>query len=334
MSSRICYLAAAAAITRGLSTPLPHLTPPTTLRDECERASPASGSEYQQNLRKKSLTFNSSQQLDVNLNLLATPPRISSVLILGGSSGVGASAIQLLRLALGNSATILSTNSPAHNKRLISLGATACFDRYLPAGKLVEAIQKASPGGEGVDAILDAVAVMAMTDRGDMADMADKTDMTMTDMPDKNKDKDAGKEKENTHALFEVLKNDGRKLYTHVFTGREVQGIPEGVRCTKVFAHMMLRDLQGRDFQRDMESGNGVGGGREGGEGGITSGGYKGIHVVEGMDAMANLADLAEEGKFKLPLEVEVVGKGLEDVSGGLDRLKKGVSGVKLVVAL
>ena len=326
MSSRICYLAAAAAITRGLSTPLPHLTPPTTLRDECERASPASGSEYQQNLRKKSLTFNSSQQLDVNLNLLATPPRISSVLILGGSSGVGASAIQLLRLALGNSATILSTNSPAHNKRLVSLGVTACFDRYLPAGKLVEAIQKASPGGEGVDAILDAVAVMAAS--------TDGAYKTTTDMHDKNKDNEKEKEKESPHALFEVLKNDGRKLYTHVFTGREVQGIPEGVRCTKVFAHMMLRDLQGRDFQRDMESGNGVGGGREGGEGGITSGGYKGIHVVEGMDAMANLADLAEEGKFKLPLEVEVVGKGLEDVSGGLDRLKKGVSGVKLVVAL
>lgn len=190
----------------------------------------------------------------------------------------------------------------------------------------MEAIQKASPGGEGVDAILDAVAVMAAS--------TDGAYKTTTDMHDKNKDNEKEKEKESPHALFEVLKNDGRKLYTHVFTGREVQGIPEGVRCTKVFAHMMLRDLQGRDFQRDMESGNGVGGGREGGEGGITSGGYKGIHVVEGMDAMANLADLAEEGKFKLPLEVEVVGKGLEDVSGGLDRLKKGVSGVKLVVAL
>ncbi|KAK0622799.1 chaperonin 10-like protein [Immersiella caudata] len=252
-SAPICYLTAAAAITKGLNTPLPHLQPrkPLTRED--------SSSEYLQerHLRSKSLGG-----LALALANPPPPPPLNSILIIGGSSGVGASAIQLLRLTLPG-ATIISTNSPAHNKHLASLGASVCVDRNLAMPKLLAAIKAASPAQRGVDAILDAVA-------------------------------GAGEDS----SLFSVLNKGGPNLYTNVFTGKEVNA-PEGVKATKVFAHMMF----------------------------VTP-------DPDGAPAMARLADLVDEGKYKLPLEIEVVGTGLEEIGGGLEKLKKGVSGSKLVVAL
>lgn len=80
------------------------------------------------------------------------PPQ--SILVLGGSSNVGGAAIQLLRIA-HPSATILTTSSTAHHAHLKYLGATHCFDRAAQGD--VSALKAKTPGGAGLDAIVDAV---------------------------------------------------------------------------------------------------------------------------------------------------------------------------------
>jgi hypothetical protein len=52
------------------------------------------------------------------------------------------------------------------------------------------------------------------------------------------------------------------------------------------------------------------------------------------MTAMSGLASLIESGKYKLPVKVEVIGKGFDTIEQGLDKLMKGVSGTKYVVSL
>lgn len=79
---------------------------------------------------------------------------LKTILVLGGSSAVGAAAIQLLRLALPT-ATILTTSSKQHHAHLISLGATQCFER---SAQDTPSIIQAAILNSGVDAILDAVA--------------------------------------------------------------------------------------------------------------------------------------------------------------------------------
>jgi NADPH:quinone reductase-like Zn-dependent oxidoreductase len=185
-------------------------------------------------------------------------PRLNSILVLGGSSGVGASAVQLLRAALPH-ATILATNSPKHNAHVMNIGATECIDRNEP--DIVASIKSASPAGQGVDAILDAVAGAVENPR-----------------------------------LFETLRHDGPRLYSQVFTGARV-AIPEGVSAQTVFGRMTFQ-------------------------------------VQGGISAMDKLVDLVDMGQFKLPLRVVVVGKGLESIGSGIEVLKAGVSGTKLVVSL
>ncbi|KAJ9143082.1 GroES-like protein [Pleurostoma richardsiae] len=119
-----------------------------------------------------------------------------SILVLGGSSAIGANSIQLLRLALP-SASIIATSSPAHHERLMSLGATKCLDRA--AQKDAAAIKAVTPGAAGVDAILDAVAAAS-----------------------------------SDPAVFDALKTDGPKLYGGPVTGQNVS-IPDGIQGTSVF---------------------------------------------------------------------------------------------------
>lgn len=183
---------------------------------------------------------------------------LRSILVLGGSSGVGAAAIQLLRLALP-SATILTTSSEKHNTHLVSLGATKCFERS--AQENTSAIKAATPGGFGVDAILDAVTAAA-----------------------------------SQPTVFTALNPTGAKVYSQVVTGQDVE-VPGGINSTAVFGRQIF--------------------------------GAKG-----GMTAMPGLANLVQSGKYKLPIKVEVVGKGFETIERGLDKLMKGVSGTKYVVSL
>ncbi|KAM7211528.1 hypothetical protein V8F06_013078, partial [Rhypophila decipiens] len=76
----------------------------------------------------------------------------SSVLILGGSSALGASTIQLLRFALPT-CKILTTSPPKHHGHLTTvLDADGALDRN--SSSLVADVRSATAGGKGVDAIL------------------------------------------------------------------------------------------------------------------------------------------------------------------------------------
>ncbi|KAH8669066.1 chaperonin 10-like protein [Xylariales sp. PMI_506] len=116
----------------------------------------------------------------------------SSVLILGGSSALGAATIQLLRLAVP-SCKIFTTSSPKHHGHLVdSLGVDVAFDRS--SATLVEDIKAAAPGASGVDAIVDAVGA-GSTERH----------------------------------IFDVLSPEGPKRYAQVWTGDDEITAPEGV---------------------------------------------------------------------------------------------------------
>ena len=181
----------------------------------------------------------------------------SSILVCGGSSSVGAMAVQLLRLALPK-AQIFTTASKQHHHTAKNLGADQVFDHSSPS--LVEEVKKASSSGEGVEAILDAVNGVAVNP-----------------------------------SLFEVL--TGPKAFAEVVTGRNVEKAPDGVKHSPVF--------------------------------GATVYGQPG-----GSNLFAALERLLADGKLKLPTAVKVVGHGLESISRGLDELRAGVSGTKLVVSL
>lgn len=74
--------------------------------------------------------------------------------VLGGSSAVGAAVIQLLHLTLP-SAVIIATSSSKHHAHLKALGAAAAVD--YKSLQVAREIMDNSPGGRGVDAIVDLV---------------------------------------------------------------------------------------------------------------------------------------------------------------------------------
>ncbi|OJJ95322.1 hypothetical protein ASPACDRAFT_36764 [Aspergillus aculeatus ATCC 16872] len=92
------------------------------------------------------------------------------------------------------------------------------------------------------------------------------------------------------------LNPDGPKVYAHVVTGTAVD-VPEGVQSVPVNARQIFE-------------------------------------VKGGAVAMPRLGELLAGGKYKIPVRVEIIGKGWEAVARGLDRLGRGVSGTKLVVSL
>jgi len=182
----------------------------------------------------------------------------NSILVLGGSSSVGASTVELLRLSLP-SATIIATSSPAHNERLKGLGATVVLD--YKTSTLVTDIKAATPSGRGVDAIIDAVAGAASE-------------------PD----------------IFDAFSKGGPKKYAEVATGAQIQP-PIGVNKDLVF---------GRNLY-------------------ITPGGEGSLNA---------LGPLIADGKFTIPLPIKIVGTGFDAIAKGLEQLKAGVSGTKLVVTI
>ncbi|KAI9833953.1 MAG: hypothetical protein M1819_003462 [Sarea resinae] len=181
----------------------------------------------------------------------------SSVLVLGGSSGTGAAAIQLLRKAYP-SLPILATSSVKHHARVNDLGATYVFDYKSPSS--VADIKSASPGAAGVDVIIDCVSAGAS-----------QTDIT------------------------DVLDPTGSKKYAAIVTGAPVP-VPEGV---KKF------DVSGASF----------------------------VDMQGGMQLVPSLTKLIEEGTYRVPLPVRIVGHGLGELPNVLDQVKT-ASGEKLVVTL
>ncbi|KAF2671242.1 GroES-like protein [Microthyrium microscopicum] len=188
------------------------------------------------------------------------PHEYKSILVLGGSSSVGASVIQLLRLSLP-AVTIITTSSPAHNDRLKELGATTVLS-YKDLS-LISDIKGATPDGRGVDAIIDTV-----------ASAASQTD------------------------IFESFSQEGPKIYGEVATEFSGQiSPPEGVTRNII----MAADIFG------------------------TPGGGEVLYA---------LGQLIEDGKFVVPVKVEVVGYGFDAIGLGVEKLRAGVSGTKLVVSL
>ncbi|KAJ4209959.1 hypothetical protein NW767_000239 [Fusarium falciforme] len=96
--------------------------------------------------------------------------------------------------------------------------------------------------------------------------------------------------------LFKTLGNNGPHLYSQVFTGIKVSA-PEGVNQAVVFGRNVF----------DAPGGKG---------------------------AMAGLGKLLEEGTYKLPVPIKVIGKGWDAVGAGLLDFEARSSGEKLVVSL
>jgi NADPH:quinone reductase-like Zn-dependent oxidoreductase len=115
----------------------------------------------------------------------------SSILVLGGSSSVGAAAIQLLRQS-DPALPIIATSSIKHHQRLMDLGANHAVD--YKGSDVLKNITAASPDGVGVDVILDCVGAGS----------------SQTDICD-------------------ALNPTGLKNYAAVFTGLPIP-VPEGVR--------------------------------------------------------------------------------------------------------
>lgn len=116
----------------------------------------------------------------------------SSLLILGGSSAVGAATIQLLRLAIPE-CRILATSSTRHHDRLKNyLGVDEVIDRN--STSLLQDARQATADCQGVDAILDVVGA-------------------------------GGAQRD----IFEALNPVGPKVYAQVWTGDEQIVAPDGV---------------------------------------------------------------------------------------------------------
>lgn len=97
-------------------------------------------------------------------------------------------------------------------------------------------------------------------------------------------------------ALFEVL--TGPKLFAEVLTGKNVKGVPEGVQHRTVIGQKIFAQPGGENMY-------------------------------------ASLVKVIEDGKFKLPIPITVVGKSWDAIGLGLLTLmNKGVSGTKLVITL
>lgn len=98
--------------------------------------------------------------------------------------------------------------------------------------------------------------------------------------------------------VFDALRSDGPKIFAEVATNSVTPTpAPEGVTSTLIIGNTIF----------DAENGK---------------------------EVMSYASKLVAERKFNVAAKVDVVGKGLEAVEPGLEKLKKGVSGAKLVVTI
>lgn len=131
---------------------------------------------------------------------------LKSVLVLGGSSAVGAATLQLLRLSLPPDAIILAMTSSRHHRHLQeSLSVSKAIDRASPS--LVQDVKQATPDGRGVDAIIDTIGAGAKSGE-----------------------------------VFGVVAEDRPRRYAQVWTGDNEVSVPEGVEA--VMFHSRLSTLQ------------------------------------------------------------------------------------------
>jgi NADPH:quinone reductase-like Zn-dependent oxidoreductase len=129
----------------------------------------------------------------------------ASILILGGSSAVGAAAILLLRVAYPFM-PIIATSSTKNHDKVLELGATAVID--YKSASVVAYIKAASPQGKGVDTIFDCVSSAAT-------------------QPD----------------IFDTLDQAGSKRYAEVMTGARIS-VPDHVEGMLVSMQTIF-DLRG-----------------------------------------------------------------------------------------
>lgn len=145
-----------------------------------------------------------------------------SILVVGGSSGCGAHAVQMLRFALGKTATIVATSSPQHHSSLQAIGASSCIARVDQGD--VNALKVASPNAAGYDAVMDCVGAV-----------------------------------EQQPQILEALKEDGPKLFGEVFTNANPK-VPGGVNHKVVSGADLLDTDDGKDaypyLVRLIEEGN------------------------------------------------------------------------------
>lgn len=96
--------------------------------------------------------------------------------------------------------------------------------------------------------------------------------------------------------ILAALREDGPRLFAEVFTGAQPT-VPEGVDHKVIFGVMM--------FKMDGDA-----------------------------NPLSYMTTLFDEGKYRLPVKVEIVGKGYDAIGEGIQTLYTGVSGTKLVVSL
>lgn len=186
---------------------------------------------------------------------------IRTVLVLGGSSGVGAQAIQLLH-HYSPEITILATASTQNFDLVKSLGASHVFNYH--DADVLKQIQKAAP--EGVNAIVDFVGSLVQDTQ--------------------------------FYKLYEGTQKP--KVLATLATGPPIdkEGLPKDV-----------------EVKEDLGLVNVIM------KGGVTA-------------TLQAVADEVEKGEFKLPVPVNVLGKGFDKIIGGLKISFKGASAQKLVVSL
>jgi len=145
---------------------------------------------------------------------------LTSVLVLGGSSAVGAFAILQLRKFLPASTVILTTCSTRNHDLVKSLGANNAFDPT--SATLLDDIRAASPSKGGVPAILDCVNGAAIR-----------------------------------HDTLEALDAHGSKLFVEVPSGTNIapEQIPEGITAKKAGAYAIIEKMgmvEGGSGLRDL----------------------------------------------------------------------------------
>lgn len=139
----------------------------------------------------------------------------SSVLVLGGSSSLGAALVQLLRLAVPD-CVIIGTSSPRNHDRILALGANAAFDRN--SASLVTDVKSATADSRGVDAIIDAVGA-GSTERH----------------------------------VFETLDPNGHKRYAQVWTGDDEIQAPAGVESVMFRGNDAFQLQGGRNIMASLQ---------------------------------------------------------------------------------